>query len=234
MKQKSAWILSLGIILASLIFGLFFYNARQTEQTIRVVGYSTHDFEADIVKWSFSFSEIVPLTGLKDGYSKMNDKLNTFRSIWKSLGIKSETMNIQPISVNKRWGQYGKIEGYTLEQNFYIITQELDKIKNVVINPQDFTKKDIAFESSKLQYFSTRLSEIKKQLLAAATKNAMERADEIATSTGKKVDKIQSARAGVFQITEPYSNQVSGYGMYQTSTRNKTIKVTVTAVFSIK
>jgi hypothetical protein len=38
----------------------------------------------------------------------------------------------------------------------------------------------------------------------------------------------------VFQITEPYSTEVSSLGIYDTSTRKKQISVTASAVFAIK
>jgi len=76
--------------------------------------------------------------------------------------------------------------------------------------------------------------EIKKQLLSYATKNARERAEEIVAMTESgKIGKMLSARAGIFQITEPLSTDIAGYGIHSTSTRKKTIKVTVNAVFSI-
>ncbi len=234
MTYKSAWILTLGLIIASIIFGIFFYNARQIDSTIRVVGYATHEFEADIVKWSFTFSETVPTDQLTTGYSKMNDKLQSFKEVWKGLNIETEEFNVQPISVRKMYGQYGKIEGDILEQNIFVISKELDKIEDLAIDPAVFIKKGLAFEYSNMQYFSTELPDIKMKLLGDATKNAIERANEIAQSTEGKVKEITSARAGVFQITEPYSTEVSDYGMYQTATRKKSIRVTVTCTFTIK
>jgi len=204
------------------------------DQTIRVVGYSTQDFEANIVKWSFTFSETVQTGNITTGYQNMNDKLQTLKKIWNDLAISYEDFNIQPITVRKMYGQYGKIEGDILEQNIFIISKELDAIENLAINPVDFTKEGLAFEYSNMQYFSTYLPDIKMKLLGAATENAIERANEIAKSTGNKVKEITSARTGVFQITEPYSTEVSDYGMYQTSTRKKSIRVTVTCTFTIK
>lgn len=233
-KNNSFWILTTGIVLASIIFGLFFYNARTVDQTIRVVGYSNQKFEADIVKWSFSFSEITSLNGQKQGYADMSNKLQTIKNILNSLNIVLEETNIQPISIRKQYGQYGKIEGFVLEQKIFVITKELEKIEQITINPKKFAQQNIALESSNLEYFSTKLPEIKKKLLGAATKDALKRAKEIANSADTRINKIQSARAGVFQITEPYTTEVSGYGMYQTSTRKKNIKVTISAVFSLK
>ena len=234
MNNKSAWILSFGLIVAALVFGVFFYGSRQTDQTVRVVGYSTYDFEANIVKWSFTFSETVPTGNLTTGYQTMNNRLQTLKRIWNELAISYEDFNIQPITVRKMYGQYGKIEGDILEQNIFIISKDLDAIENLAINPVDFTKEGLAFEYSNMQYFSTDLPDIKMKLLGDATENAIERANEIAKSTGSKVKEITSARTGVFQITEPYSTEFSDYGMYQTSTRKKSIRVTVTCTFTVK
>ena len=78
------------------------------------------------------------------------------------------------------------------------------------------------------------MSEIKRELLAEATSDARRRAAEIARSSGDRIAKIESARVGVFQITEPYSTEVSDYGIYSTATKEKDITVTVSVVFSLK
>jgi hypothetical protein len=85
-----------------------------------------------------------------------------------------------------------------------------------------------------MEFFSTEIEEIKKQLLGKATKNAFERAEEITSTTDLTVDQLISARAGVFQITEPYSTEVAGYGIHNTSSARKNIKVTVSAEFTLK
>ena len=233
-NNKAAWILAFGLIIASVVFGLFFYYSRQGTQTIRVVGYSTKEYEADIVKWRFSFSEVVPLGSLAEGYEKMNRKLADFKAVWGSEGISFEEMNIQPISIRKNYGQYGTITGNTLERSMYIVSKDVDAVEKIAVDPINFVKKGIAFEYSNMEYYSSELPKMKKELLGLATKNALERANEIARSVGSSVVGIRSARAGVFQITEPYSTDVSDYGVYQTSTRKKNIRVTVSGVFAIK
>jgi len=65
-------------------------------------------------------------------------------------------------------------------------------------------------------------------------KDAVARAHEIAGSGNTKLGKLREARAGVFQITEPYSTEVSDYGIYNTSTRSKSISVTLTAIFKLQ
>lgn len=234
MNHRSAVIISGGLIVAALVFGVFFYAARSHDQTIRVVGYATEEFEADIIKWNFNFSVIVPLDGLESGYEEMNRKLKIFNRIWESKKINVSEMNIQPVQVQKHYGEYGKIVGHILQQNLYIISQEIEAVEKIAVNPVEFTRQGLAFEYSNIEYFSSRLPEIKKQLLAKATVNARERAEEIIGATDTKIKKLLSARAGVFQITEPFSTDVAGYGIHTTSTRRKNIKVTVSAAFSVE
>ncbi|HEY0672393.1 MAG TPA: SIMPL domain-containing protein, partial [Longimicrobiales bacterium] len=85
-----------------------------------------------------------------------------------------------------------------------------------------------------LEYYYSDIARIKHNLLGAATRDARARADEIAKSAGSEVGQIIAARSGVFQITEPYSTEVSGMGMYNTGTRRKEITVTVRADFALR
>jgi hypothetical protein len=164
----------------------------------------------------------------------MNRKLSIFKEVWESKGVAVSELNIQPVQVQKHYGEYGKIVGHILQQNLYIISQEIDAVEKIAVNPVAFTRKGLAFEYSNIEYFSSRLPELKKQLLAEATRNARERAEEIVGATDTSIKKMRSARAGVFQITEPFSTDVAGYGIHNTATRRKNIKVTVTAVFSVE
>ena len=75
---------------------------------------------------------------------------------------------------------------------------------------------------------------MKKDLLELAAKNARERADMILKESNHKAGKMIWSQAGVFQIIEPYSTEVESYGMYNTASRKKEIKVTVHANFLIQ
>lgn len=233
MKIRNVLILAIAVIIAALILGGFFYAARQQRDTVKVVGYATSEFEADVVKWSFTLSTLTGLNGLEEGYARIREKYNTFDQAWEELGIETSDFNVAPVSVYKQYGEYGKITGYTLEQKIFLVSGEMDKIEDIAINPAYFSQLDLAFEYSRIEYFSTKLPEIKKELLAAATRDARDRAQEIVGAADARIIKMRSARAGVFQITEPYSTDIAGYGLHQTSTRRKNIKVTVTAEFII-
>jgi hypothetical protein len=233
MKNSWAFILGVSIIIAFSLLGWFYKHSGQVQQTVRVVGYGTEEFDSDIVKWSISFSERVSLTGTNAGYKAMALKLEHFREIWEKTGIQTTEFKIFPINVNREYGQSGH-EGYTLNQRIYIVSNEITEVEKHAINPSLFVDTGVTFDNSVMEFYSSEIEEIKKQLLGKATQNAYERAEEITSSTNLKVDKLIAARAGVFQITEPYSTEVSDFGMYNTSSVRKSIKVTVSADFTLK
>lgn len=233
MKNSTAVILGVFIVIAFGVFGWFFLQSRQAPQTVKVVGYATEEFKSNVVKWSVSLSERVSMNGMQQGYNVMADKLEEFNKQWKKTGIETSDFKVFPINVSREYGQSGQI-GYTLTQRIYIVSDEIEKVEQLAIDPKLFVEKGVTFDNSTMEFFSTELDDIKKKLLGKATQNARERAEEIVSATDLKVDKLISANAGVFQITEPYSTDVAAYGIYDTSSPDKNIKVTVSAEFLLK
>lgn len=236
-KLSGMAILSLGLILSAVIFGLFFYQSRMPEKTIRVVGAATKRFGSDIIKWRITISRNTGTNDIKNGYSLVKNDLQTLIEMLKTNGINEKDLTIQPVNTNPIYAQYERgnsISGYAISQSLYLISKDVATVEKLALNPSILVDRGIYLQSSSLEYYSSQLDKIKKELLAAATKDAKRRAERIAGSTGDRIAKIESARVGVFQITEPYSTEVSDYGVYNTSTKEKDITVTMNVVFSLK
>jgi hypothetical protein len=71
-------------------------------------------------------------------------------------------------------------------------------------------------------------------LLSSVVRDVRRRAEEIAESGGLKVGKVISARSGVAQVLAPNSVEISDYGTYDTSTKEKEIMLTVNVTFEAK
>ena len=71
-------------------------------------------------------------------------------------------------------------------------------------------------------------------MLARATENAKQRAENMAKATGNKIGVIRSARMGVLQITPGTSTDVSDMGINDTSSLDKKVTAVVTASFAIE
>jgi hypothetical protein len=237
-KDKAAshtWgIMGLSFIIGLSILGAFLVQSRQSETSLRVVGYSSKLFESDLVKWNLTVQRNASPDGLKEGYSRMSADVNAFKAYLVEKGIPEKEINIQPINSFPTHDNYGVLTGYTLNQNVFVLSSDVNKIEDLALNPDFFANRGMLLQNSSLAYLYSKLPELKKQLLSEATKDAVDRAKEISGSAKTKLGKMMQARAGVFQITEPYSTDVSDYGYYNTSTRSKSISVTLTATFSLK
>ncbi len=83
------------------------------------------------------------------------------------------------------------------------------------------------------EYHYTKIAELKKEMLAEAAKDAKQRAEQIASSTGSSIGTVRSARMGVMQITPADSNDVSDSGMNDTSSLEKDITAVVNVSFAV-
>jgi hypothetical protein len=232
MRLREAFILSVGLVLAAAIFGLFHYESRLQDETISVVGAATKRGQSDLVKWRITLSRIVGLTDLKGGYARINDDRRIITEQLISSGIGREDITAQPVSTLTRYDNNGQLIGYELQQGMFVASRAVAKVEALVLSPEVFYDQGIVAQFS-LEYYLSSLAEMKKELLAAATRDARKRAEQIAANSGAELNDIASARSGVFQITEPYSTEVSDYGIYSTATREKDITVTVHVSFTL-
>ncbi len=226
-------LLGLSMMLAALIFGYFFYQSRITRDFVDVTGIAAERFVSDIVKWNITFEENTGMDNIGEGYRNIQDKKDRLMTILSNQGIPEEGININPINTENRW-EDGKIVGYTLRQSLYVISEVIEKVENLALNPDELLENNIFFQISSLEYFYSKIDLLKKDLLTKATANARERAEKILQEGNYRPGRMISARAGVFQIIEPYSTEVESYGMYNTSSRKKDITVTVHAQFLIQ
>lgn len=227
----AAAVLGLGVVLGAVAFGAFFYHARAPEQTVRVVGSATLPFEADIAKWRLTLSRQVPDGGLQQGYASLRQDVERVRSALTAAGVPDTAIALQAAAAQPQWGPQGR-SGYVIQQALFVVSERPEQLETFAFDPGRVIG-DAALEFSQLEYFYSGIAELKHSLLAEATRDARRRAEEIAGSSDGSIGKLVSARAGVFQITEPLSTEVSGFGVHSTATRRKEITVTVHADFTL-
>jgi len=232
MNSKNS-LLAIAIVASSIILGIFFYISRQNTGKVKVVGYAIESFESDIVRWSFNISETINFSNLKQGYKKLNEKLSVLKKIISEKELDELEVIYKPIRINDIYDRNGITSNKKLSQDIVLTSKSLDKIVELSTNPTILIENNLLFEYSNIEYYYTNLGLLKKQLLGKAVINAKERATEILVASGNSLGNLITARTGVFQITEPLSTEVAGYGLHSTSTKKKNIKVTVSAEFNI-
>jgi len=228
----AAGVLGLGILLGAVAFGIFFHAARSRTDTIQVVGSASERFQSDIAKWRVVLARQVGQNELTAGYALIRSDVARFVAALRAAGIDSSSIGIQPVNAQPVWGPEGRRERYNLVQGLYVVSDVPERLEALALDPGRLLGEGVVLESSQLEFYYSKIAQMKRSLLSKATEDARLRAQEIAGAAGGGIGRMLSARAGVFQITEPYSTEVAAYGIHSTSTKEKEISVTVHATFS--
>ncbi len=234
MRASIALILGISFVAGAVVLGSFFYRSRTAGNTIRVIGAATSRQESDVVKWRASVGHAVGLSEVQSGYQKTRADFVLLLSELTQAGLKESEITVQPVNRHETYDNNGRVSGYNFSQSVYVISSDIAKVEKLALSPDALISRGVTLQSSNLEYYLSQLPEIKKTLLAEATKDALQRAREIARNSGARLGPLASARAGIFQITEPFSTEVSDYGIYSTATRQKDVTVTVTCEFRLR
>jgi uncharacterized protein len=229
-------ILGICLIIAAGIGSFTFYWVRsQKTDTLMVTGSVKQKVTSDLAKWTSTFQRNVPLDDLKGGYAQMKQDQALVLKFFKDQGFDESKVLISPVFMETPFKYDPNApKEYILSQNVEIQSNEVDKITSMANNTQILINEGVIFATNSLEYYYTKLPELRIALLSDAAADAKQRAQKIAESTGLVVGSIKSANAGVVQVLKVNSTDVSDYGAYDTSTIEKEVMVTITAVFNLK
>jgi len=227
-------ILGLSIIVSAGLGSFTFFKLRSMDY-ISSTGSAKKAVLSDKVKWSSSITRLVKISTIKEGYTKLDTDLKEVKGFLVSSGIAESSIDISPISMNEIYDQNQSVEkNYNLIQNITVQSADVQKISDLAKNTTSLINKGVIFSTNSLEYYYSKLPETRVELLANAVQDAQARAGQLAKAGGKTIGVLKSASSGVVQVMAPNSIEVSDYGMYDTSSINKEIMVTVKASFEIK
>lgn len=231
------FIIGLALVICTVIFSTVFYYSRNNSDVISVTGSASKEVVSDNAKFVGNFSRIVKLSDLKAGYAAMATDLKTVKDFLKTQNIEEKDVVISTVSMEQNYDYNQNVQTekeYTLRQTVEVVSADTAKITTLAQNVQALINKGVIFSVYPVEYYYKNLPEVRVSLLADAVRDAKNRADQIVSSTGKKVGSLASASSGVVQVLPSNSLEISDYGTYDTSKINKTIMVTVKASFNIK
>lgn len=241
MENQKQSLVSFGIILGISIIISFsavsyaVYKIKNSE-SISVTGSAKKAVTSDKVKWTSNITRTVRLSSLKDGYAKIDSDLKEVKAFLETNGIPETNINISPIFMNEMYDSNSQAEKtYNLTQTIEIQSNDVNKITELSKNTSALIiNKGVIFSTLNLEYYYSKLPEMRVTLLPDAIADAKARAEKLASAGGRKIGSIKSASSGVVQVLAPNSIDVSDYGMYDTSKIEKEIMVTVKASFELK
>lgn len=240
-NNLSSLIIGISVVLAAFLFAGAYKYKFKTSETISVTGIAEKNFPSDLIVWNASFERKTLL--LKDAYSLIKKDEDDIRTYLKLKNVNLTEINFSSIKIEKEFSDNfdskgNKINptfaGYKLSEAVTVESKQLDKIEKVSREVTQLVENGIEINSNEPDYYYTKLSNLKIDLLANASADAKKRAETIAGNSGSSLSKIKSATMGVFQITGQNSNEAySEGGTFNTSSINKKATITIRIEYGI-
>ncbi len=229
--------LALGLIISSMILGWAYSRTKKGDEAITVTGSAKRRIASDLVIWSAGVSAQAP--GLSDAYKQLAVSVPRIKEYLISKGVPENQMTVSSITTTQLKGrdsdgnETSEITGYSLSQSVEVRSTDVAKIAQVAREATELINQGILVESAAPRYYYTPIGDLKIEMLGEAAKDAKERAERIAQSTGNSIGAVRSAKMGVLQITAADSTDVSDYGVYDTSTIEKDMTAVVNVSFAV-
>ncbi|TCR08937.1 hypothetical protein EDF67_10694 [Sphingobacterium sp. JUb78] len=233
-----ALIAGIVIIASACLFSNAYRYKFKSSQTITVNGNAKKDFESDLVKWNASYSR--KNFDLKGASDQLAEDRELVRNFLIAQGLKAEEIRFEAVNINKEFeyhtdgkgSSYNTFSGYTLSQTVGVESKDLNKVDNASREISTLISQGLELSSSTPNYYYSKLEDLKLELISQASKNAHQRAQNIASESASTLGQLVKADLGVFQITGQNDNEEFSYGgAFNTTSRKKTANITVKASY---
>ena len=202
-NQGRSWLAGTGLLAAGLVIGGYLMGdglvrMKQADRAVTVRGLDEREVTADLATWTIAYS--AKAGDLQSAQAKADTDTKTIRAFFTSLGFDAEA--IQPTGANVSQYNDNGTPSYTVKQRMSLRTTDIKKAQAAVKRQFDLVKGGVELEEgSGMAYTFTKLSGIKPEMIAAATKDARKSAEQFAKDSGTGVGSIKSATQGYFEVT---------------------------------
>jgi len=239
----AALIIGLSVVIGTLITAQTINYVKTFDTSLlNVTGTAQRTVTSDQVEWDGSFSVTATLADIKSGYQQMAQGQSQVTSFLTRHGVAASSVTFSPVSMSlnyadcqatpKACGPYGP-DVYQLSENVTVRSPHVRQITTLAQNSAQLVHAGVLFSTQNLNYYYTGLQELRPKLLAAAARDAQNRARQITSSVGARVGQLVSLTEEPFEVTTVNSTQVSNGGLYDTSTITKQVTAIVQATFRL-
>ncbi len=238
MQTRAALVLATGLVVATAVASAQFVHIADSRSTLTVTGSARQTVRSDLAVWRGTFSAQAPR--IEDAYADLAASARRVRDYLLKRGFPDSAIvlsQVQTVTVYQRLpnGMESSVaEGYRLSQSAEVRSSEVERVGALARESTELIRDGVRLESFPPEYLVTRLADLKVETLAAATRDARERAGEMARNAGSRLGRLRGARMGVFQVTPALSTQVTDYGVNDTSALDKDITSVVSLTFEVR
>jgi uncharacterized protein len=130
-------------------------------------------------------------------------------------------------------GRRQRVTGYYLSRSLEVRSERIDVVLRAIEDSSRLLNAGVPLSAGQPQFIYTKLADLRPELSADATEDALRRAEAILEITGDELGGVRDVSSSPFQVTAPGSTEVEDYGIYDTSTRQKEVTAVVNVVFGV-
>ncbi|MEM6810841.1 MAG: SIMPL domain-containing protein [Pseudomonadota bacterium] len=231
----AAAILGVSLIIAGASVSNGLENFRNYDRSVMMKGLAQEDVKADLALWTLSYTEtgndLAQLQELMDSRGEMIKNYLISNGI-KETEITLNNVNVQDLMAQSYRQNNNIVNRYIMSQSYLVRTNNVEVVDQATKNIGDLIKQGVVFtaNSSRPVYLFTKLNDIKPDMIAQATENAREAAEEFADNSDSDVGGIKRASQGVFQILA----RDQTYALPEAQQIHKTVRVVSTIEFYLE
>jgi hypothetical protein len=150
--------------------------------------------QTEIIWWAF------PTFGVDSGYEQQ--VADAFMAANPDIKVTVEIIDLQA----ERYVSQNVLYRYNLTSVITVSSQQVELVRNLIAEQGELLDKGIAIVSgeydTQVNYLFTGLNDLKPDMIAEATRNAREAAEQFASDSDSKLGKIKTATQGQFSISD--------------------------------
>ena len=230
-----------------------YLSVKLEPKTLSVTGSARKEILSDRVTWTGTVT--AKDANLVKAYDALKIGSDKVKSFLLSNGIPEPEVTLSAITTARRFHQdviqppaagpgapaalptilpTDKVEMYTLTQTVAVGSTNMIKVPWAARAVTSLIKEGVEIDSGEPSYLYTKLSELKINMLAEATKDATARAEQIVNNANGRLGKLVEARMGVMQINAKGVTSTSAEGVNDTSSYEKEITAIVSVKFEVR
>jgi len=247
MKTSNIWIASIALIISfginALLIGRALQRFKNEDRSVSVKGLSEREVKADLAVWIIQTR--IADNDLMEGSRAVEAAKNKVIDFLLENQITKDEIIIEGVGVlDKKAQQYdnfqqGNAFRYLITQNLQIRSSNVDLIQKVSRMTGELLQIGIFLTSNDygnpLQFYFTKLNDIKPEMITEATQNARKAAEQFATENDSNLGQLKKANQGLFSIVDRTASLSGGDGGYASGTNDlyKKVRVVISAEYSI-
>lgn len=230
MKLLQAAILAVSIAFLGLCIKWGIDDFANKDRNVTVKGLAEKEVEADKVTWPIPTKELG--NDLPELYQRINTTTAKVKAFLKQHGIKDDEINVNaPVVIDLNADQYSNNNRgfrYNITSTITVTSQNVKLVRSIMAKQGELLKQGVAVldggYENRITYEYVGFKKMKPQMMQEAIKNAEATAQEFATNSNSKLNKITKADQGQFSIDDRDAN----------TPYIKKVRVATTITYSLK